>query len=106
LPHADTPLDAAKNGLTFFEKLQLPSGPWGCEYGGPMFLLPGVVITWYITKTPIPSAYATEIKNYLEARADPEDGGWGLHVESGSTLFGTSLNYTALRLVGVDPEDH
>lgn len=105
MPHADTPLGAAKNGLTFFEKLQLPSGPWGCEYGGPLFLLPGVVITWYITKTPIPSAYATEIKNYIEARADPEDGGWGLHIESGSTLFGTSLNYTALRLVGVDPDD-
>ncbi|KAI1360132.1 terpenoid cyclases/protein prenyltransferase alpha-alpha toroid [Xylaria arbuscula] len=105
LPTPKKPLDAVNNGLTFFEKLQLPSGEWGCEYGGPMFLLPGVVITWYATKTPIPWYVATEIKNYLSARAHPEDGGWGLHIEGESTVFGTSLNYTVLRLVGVDPQD-
>ncbi|KAI0906077.1 oxidosqualene:lanosterol cyclase [Ustulina deusta] len=104
LPKPKSPLDAVNNGLAFFEKLQLPSGEWGCEYGGPMFLLPGVVITWYATKTPIPWYVATEIKNYLFARAHPEDGGWGLHIEGESTVFGTSLNYTVLRLVGVDPE--
>ena len=82
----------------------MPSGHWACEYGGPMFLLPGVVFAWYATKTPIPSEYATEIKNYLFARAHPETGGWGLHIEGDSTAFGTSLNYTVLRLVGVDPE--
>lgn len=70
-----------------------------------MFLLPGIVIAWYVTKTPIPSAYATEIKNYLAARANPEDGGWGLHIEGESTVFGTSLNYTVLRLLGVGPEE-
>ncbi|KAK4093729.1 hypothetical protein Purlil1_2063 [Purpureocillium lilacinum] len=105
LPKAKTPLEATKNGLTFFEKLQLPSGHWGCEDGGPLFLLPGIVITWYATKTPISSAWATEIKNYIFARANPEDGGWGLHIEGESTVFGTTLNYTVLRLVGVDPED-
>ncbi|KAI0201184.1 terpenoid cyclases/protein prenyltransferase alpha-alpha toroid [Astrocystis sublimbata] len=104
LPKPRKPLDSVSNGLAFFEKLQLPSGEWGCEYGGPMFLLPGVVITRYATKTPIPWYVATEIKNYLFARAHPEDGGWGLHIEGESTVFGTSLNYTVLRLVGVDPE--
>ncbi|RYO73768.1 hypothetical protein DL766_004874 [Monosporascus sp. MC13-8B] len=104
LPKAKKPLDTVINGLTFFEKLQLPSGQWGCEYGGPMFLLPGIVFTWYATKTPIPWYVATEIKNYLFARAHPEDGGWGLHIEGESTVFGTSMNYTVLRLVGVDPE--
>ncbi|KAF5011198.1 hypothetical protein FDECE_2684 [Fusarium decemcellulare] len=105
LPKPENPLAAATNGLEFFEKLQLPSGHWGCEYGGPMFLLPGFVITWYVTKTPIPDAYATEMRNYLAARAHPEDGGWGLHIEGESTVFGTALNYTALRLLGVDAED-
>ncbi|KAI1340757.1 terpenoid cyclases/protein prenyltransferase alpha-alpha toroid [Xylariaceae sp. FL0016] len=104
LPKPETPLDSVRNGLAFFEKLQLPSGAWGCEYGGPMFLLPGVVITWYATKTPIPWYVATEIKNYLFARANPDDGGWGLHIEGESTVFGTSLNYTILRIVGVDSE--
>ncbi|PHH65633.1 hypothetical protein CDD81_1719 [Ophiocordyceps australis] len=98
------PLDAAMNGLEFFEKLQLPSGHWACEYGGPMFLVPGIVFTWYATKTPIPSAYATEIKNYIFARAHPDDGGWGLHCEGKSTVFGTSLNYATLRLIGVEAE--
>ncbi|KAI0017177.1 terpene synthase [Xylariomycetidae sp. FL0641] len=104
LPKPKTPLDTVKNGLAFFEKLQLPSGQWGCEYGGPMFLLPGVVIAWYATKTPIPWYVATEIKNYLFARAHPEDGGWGLHIEGESTVFGISLNYAVLRIVGVDPD--
>ncbi|KAL2176376.1 terpenoid cyclases/protein prenyltransferase alpha-alpha toroid [Thermothelomyces heterothallicus CBS 202.75] len=104
LPKPKKPLDAVRNGLEFFEKLQLPSGHWGCEYGGPMFLLPCIVISWYVTKTPIPWYYATEIKNYLFARAHPEDGGWGLHIEGETSVFGTALNYTVLRLVGVDAD--
>jgi lanosterol synthase len=105
LPTPKTPLDSVKNGLAFFEHLQLPPGNWGCEYGGPMFLLPGLVITWTITNTPIPDYIATEIKNYLFARAHPEDGGWGLHIEGDSTVFGTAMNYTVLRLLGVDAEE-
>ncbi|GAO18523.1 hypothetical protein UVI_02054650 [Ustilaginoidea virens] len=105
LPKPETPLQAASNALEFFEKLQLPSGHWGCEYGGPMFLLAGIAVAWHVTKTPIPPAYATAIKDYLTARAHPEDGGWGLHIEGESTVLGISLNYTVLRLVGVDPEE-
>ncbi|SPO06107.1 related to lanosterol synthase [Cephalotrichum gorgonifer] len=105
LPRPTNPLDSVRNGLEFFEKLQLPSGEWGCEYGGPMFLLPGVVISWYVTRTPVPPHYATEIRNYLFARAHPDDGGWGLHIEGESSVFGTALNYTILRLIGVDAED-
>jgi lanosterol synthase len=105
LPPAKSPLAAVKNGLEFFEHLQLPPGNWACEYGGPMFLLPGLVITWTVTNTPIPDHVATEIKNYLFARAHPEDGGWGLHIEGDSTVFGTAMNYTVLRLLGVDAEE-
>ncbi|KAL4882678.1 terpenoid cyclases/protein prenyltransferase alpha-alpha toroid [Aspergillus karnatakaensis] len=105
LPTPQSPRDAIQNAFTFFSKLQLDPGNWGCEYGGPMFLLPGIVIAWVVTETPIPPPYATEIKNYLFARAHPVQGGWGLHVEGGSTVFGTALNYTALRLIGVDAEE-
>ena len=69
-----------------------------------MFLLPGVVITWYVTKSPVPEAYKTEIRNYLYARQN-EDGGWGLHIEGESTVFGTSMNYVVMRLVGADAEE-
>lgn len=105
LPEAKTPLQAAENGLSFFSHLQLEPGNWACEYGGPMFLLPGLLITWYVTNTPIPPEYATEIKRYLFARQHPEDGGWGLHIEAHSSVFGTAMNYVALRLVGVSEDD-
>ena len=29
-----------------------------------------------------------------------EDGGWGLHIEGPSTMFGTVLSYVTLRLLG------
>lgn len=70
-----------------------------------MFLLPGLVITWTVTESPIPESHAIEIKNYLFARQHPEDHGWGLHIEGESTVFGTAMNYTTLRLLGVDAED-
>lgn len=34
-----------------------------------------------------------------------EDGGWGLHVEGHSTVFGSTLQYVALRLLGEGTED-
>ena len=70
-----------------------------------MFLIPGLIITWVVTETPIPAHISTEIKNYLFARAHPEDGGWGLHIEGESTAFGTAMNYTALRLLNASEED-
>ncbi|KAI5291790.1 Lanosterol synthase (Oxidosqualene--lanosterol cyclase), partial [Ascosphaera atra] len=87
LPPAKTPLQAADNGLEFFSKLQLEPGNWACEYGGPMFLIPGIVIAWYVTKTPIKPEYKIEIRRYLFARQHPEDGGWGLHIEGHSSVF-------------------
>ena len=29
-----------------------------------------------------------------------EDGGWGLHIEGGSTMYCTALNYVTLRILG------
>lgn len=70
-----------------------------------MFLLPGLVIAWHVTQTPVPASHATEIKSYLFARQNREDGGWGLHIEGESTVFGTGMNYVVLRLLGVSEED-
>lgn len=70
-----------------------------------MFLLPGLVITWYVTETPIPGHVKTEIKRYLYARQHPEDGGWGLHIEGESTVFGTAMNYAVMRILGASEED-
>ncbi|KAF1812174.1 oxidosqualene:lanosterol cyclase [Eremomyces bilateralis CBS 781.70] len=105
VPPAKTPIASVNNALSFFSRLQSAGGSWACEYGGPMFLLPGLVITWYVTETPIPAEHAIEMKNYLFARQHKVDGGWGLHIEGDSSVFGTSMNYTCLRLLGADPED-
>ncbi|PWZ01644.1 putative lanosterol synthase [Testicularia cyperi] len=104
LPKANTPIQSASNGLAFYRHLQSNDGHWAGEYGGPMFLLPGLIIGMYVTKTPIPQEWKVEIARYLWHRADKSDGGWGIHIEGCSTVFGTALNYVVLRLVGVDPD--
>jgi lanosterol synthase len=69
-----------------------------------MFLLPGLVVTWYVTGTPVPSSTATAIQDYLLARQNA-DGGWGLHIEAESSVFGTAMNYVVMRLLGADAEE-
>ncbi len=66
--------------------------------------MPGIVCCWYATGTPIPPEYQIEMRNYLFARQN-KDGGWGLHVEGHSSVFGTAMNYTVLRILGASEED-
>jgi lanosterol synthase len=70
-----------------------------------MFLLPGLVIAMYVTGSKYPPGFRQEMIRYLRNRANPEDGGWGVHIEGISTVFGTALNYAALRILGLDAED-
>ncbi|KAL8704534.1 MAG: hypothetical protein Q9201_002308 [Fulgogasparrea decipioides] len=105
LPRPETPLASVHNAISFFSQLQLPPGNWACEYGGPLFLLPGLVIAWYVTETPVPEHISIEIRRYLFARQHPVDGGWGLHIEGESSVFGTAMNYVVLRLLGASEED-
>ena len=75
---ATTPLEAAQNGLEFYKLLQTEDGHFAGEYGGPLFLLPGLCIAFYVTKTPIPEPWRVEMIRYLVHRAHPDLGGWGL----------------------------
>ncbi|VDC00966.1 unnamed protein product [Peniophora sp. CBMAI 1063] len=104
LPKARTPLDAARNGYDFYKHLQANDGHWAGEYGGPMFLVPGLVIGSYVSGMSFKDEERLEMIRYLFNHAN-EDGGWGLHIEGPSTCFGTSLNYIALRLLGC-PAEH
>ncbi|KAG6865713.1 hypothetical protein C0991_012529 [Blastosporella zonata] len=104
LPSPKTPLEAARNGYTFYKHLQSHDGHWAGEYGGPMFLLPGFVIGSYVSGMSFTEQERLEMIRYVMNRAHPDDGGWGIHVEGISTVFGTGLNYTALRVLGVDAE--
>lgn len=42
LPKPVTTLDSARNGLQFYRRLQTDDGHFAGEYGGPMFLIPGI----------------------------------------------------------------
>lgn len=75
-----------------------------------MFLLPGLVITLYVTNMPLSQPEQLEIIRYIFSmqnigNKNGGDGGWGLHIEADSSVFGTAMNYTTLRLLGVPAED-
>ncbi|KAJ4920407.1 hypothetical protein JOQ06_024640 [Pogonophryne albipinna] len=103
-PAAPTAVEAALKGMHFYSQLQAEDGHWAGDYGGPLFLLPGLLITCHIAKIPLPSACQKEMVRYLRS-VQLADGGWGLHIEDKSTVFGTALSYISLRILGVEPDD-
>lgn len=101
-----TARDAYENGAAFFKLLQDPdSGIFPCQYKGPMFLTIGYVAVNYIAGVDIPKHEKLELIRYIVNTAHPVDGGWGLHSEDKSTVFGTVINYVILRLLGLS-KDH
>lgn len=91
---------AAFNCLQYLKTLQNADGHWPGDYGGPMFLLPALIFTSYITNSPFPSEKSILMKRYMLNHQN-DDGGWGLHIEGESTMFGTVMQYCALRILGV-----
>ncbi|CAO1636103.1 unnamed protein product [Sympodiomycopsis kandeliae] len=105
LPKATTASQAAENGYLYYSKVvQSTDGHFACEYGGPLFLMPGLIIGSYVTETAFPDEWRIEMTRYLKNRQN-KDGGWGLHIAGPSTVFGTSCNYVALRLLGNGPDE-
>ncbi|KAF8393867.1 hypothetical protein HHK36_020065 [Tetracentron sinense] len=69
--------------------------------------IPPQVLVLYITgglNAVLSPEHQKEIKRYIYNHQN-EDGGWGLHVEGQSTMFGSALSYIALRLLGEKTED-
>mmetsp|Transcript_2478 Transcript_2478/g.5975 ORF Transcript_2478/g.5975 Transcript_2478/m.5975 type:complete len:892 (-) Transcript_2478:224-2899(-) len=98
-----TPKDAAKKGIEFYQQLLCDDGHFAGDYGGPMFLMPGLIFVCYITGFdlgPRKEAMITYLRNHQQY-----DGGWGTHIEAASTMFGTVLSYVSLRLLGVPCND-
>jgi squalene cyclase len=79
-------------------------GHWTGDYGGPHFLMPGLVIAHYIMGQSWGKEDGELLQKYILAHQQT-DGGWGTHIESPSTMFGTTLMYVALRLLGRGPDD-
>ncbi|KAG6480202.1 hypothetical protein ZIOFF_063682 [Zingiber officinale] len=66
-----------RKAISIFSTHQAHDGHWPGEFAGPMFFLPGL----------------------------NRDGGWGFHIEGKSTMFGSTLCYVTLRLLGQGPDD-
>lgn len=96
--------EAIDRAARFLEDKQADTGAWLGDYGGPLFLLPMYLGTCYATNVAIPAETRAEMVRYLLGKQN-EDGGWGLHIESHSYLFTSTIIYAALRLADV-PADH
>lgn len=97
-------IDSLIKGMNYFNQLQSDEGHWPGDYGGPLFLLPGLLIAAYISDTPFPKPHQEMMQVYL-FNHQHSDGGWGMHIEGQPTMFGTVMQYVSLRLLGVDKDD-
>jgi len=102
-----TASEAAKRGVAFYSMLQTTDGHFAGDYGGPHFLLPGIIVAWYVMGRPsvmISPADRVLMLHYLKVHQQ-EDGGWGTHIESPSTMFGAVICYVAVRLLGAGKDE-
>jgi len=96
--------DALVAATAYYNTLQADDGHWPGDYGGPMFLMPGMIIALYTTgalESVLSPAHVHEMIRYLTNHQN-QDGGYGLHIEGHSTMFGTVLSYVSLRLLGME----
>ena len=66
--------------------------------------LTGLLIACYRTEVLLPEPHRLEMLAYIFNHQN-SDGGLGLHIEGESTMFGTTLNYIAARILGAKPTD-
>ncbi|XP_047155550.1 beta-amyrin synthase-like [Vigna umbellata] len=97
--------NTVKRAASYLSALQTSDGHWPAHLAGSLFFTPALVICLYITghlDSVFSEEHRKEILRYTYCHQN-EDGGWGLHIESHSTMFCTALNYICLRILGEEP---
>ncbi|XP_015581645.1 lupeol synthase-like isoform X1 [Ricinus communis] len=97
--------NALRRSVHLMSALQASDGHWCAENAGPMFYLPPLVFSLYITNhlnIVFSAEHRKEILRYIYCHQN-EDGGWGLHIEGHSSMFCTVLNYICMRILGEGP---
>nr|UTU07506.1 oxidosqualene cyclase 2 [Ailanthus altissimus] len=103
----ETATKAVKRAASYFSAIQANDGHWPAENAGPMYFLPPFVFCLYITghlDAVFTAEHKKEILRYLYNHQH-EDGGWGIHIEGHSSMFGTVYGYITMRLLGLGPND-
>jgi squalene/oxidosqualene cyclase-like protein len=101
----DSQLDVGiARALAHLSQTQAETGAWRGDYGGPMFLVPMYLGSCYGTGITVPADTLADMLRYLR-NTQNADGGWGLHIESHSYLFTSTIIYTAMRLYDVPASD-
>ncbi|KAK8956242.1 Cycloartenol synthase [Platanthera guangdongensis] len=99
--------NSLRRALHRFGTFQAHDGHWPADFGAPMFLMPGLIITLYVTgalSSVLGWEHQREIRRFMYNHQN-EDGGWGFHIEGHSTMFGSVSSYVVLRLLGEEEED-
>jgi squalene/oxidosqualene cyclase-like protein len=92
--------EAIQKSLQNLAGLQAKSGAWEGEVIWSPVLLAQYLVVRSIVGRPVSEALRKDSLTYFIS-LQTLDGGWGLHSESGSSLFVTTLVYVALRSIGV-----
>ncbi|KAI3844110.1 hypothetical protein MKW92_023152 [Papaver armeniacum] len=95
-----------RRAVRFFSAIQLDDGHWGADIGGPLYFTPPLVFALSITGTLnmiLSPEHIKETLRYMYCHQN-EDGGFGLHIESHSSMFCTTFNYICMRLLGEGPD--
>ena len=88
---------AMRAGIEYYRGIQDDDGHWASDYGGPMFLMPGLIIAARVmgkTEEIIGERRRVEMLRYLENHLN-EDGGWGYTSRDTTAMLGA-----VLRVVG------
>nr|F8WQD0.1 RecName: Full=Shionone synthase; Short=AtaSHS [Aster tataricus]BAK52535.1 shionone synthase [Aster tataricus] len=95
-----------RRSVHLLEALLADDGHWPAENSGPSFFIQPLVMCLYITghlNSVFPAEHRKEILRYVYSHQN-KDGGWGLHMEGHSIMFGTTLSYICMRLLGEGPD--